>query len=232
MSPSHRYFPLVGAVALGLVHCRAESITVSDGGNPEAAWADTGSVEDTSSRGDTGSTAETGPNGDAAGDACLGAPGSGGPRVPSEHRAQATACNPTPGQFPPDAGGPSCSTDADCVPPLIRCLRGSCSYEHCLTDGDCPSQHVCGCSSDYYGGNAPHLNICVPADCHVDADCAAGGYCSPSRGPCGVFEGFYCHKPTDPCVNATTDCASCGGFACVYAPAVGLFVCGGSVCSG
>jgi hypothetical protein len=199
MSQSHRHFPLVGAVALGLVHCGGQSTAGSDGGNPDAG--------------------------------CLGAPGGSGPRVPIEHRAQAKACNPAPGQFMPDAGAASCTTDADCGgvagSTLTNCLRGICSYDQCLTDADCPSQHVCDCEA-----STGRLNFCVPADCHVDSDCAASGYCSPSRGRCGVIEGFYCHKPADPCVNPTTDCAGCGGFACVYAPTVGYFVCGGSVCNG
>jgi hypothetical protein len=68
-------------------------------------------------------------------------------------------------------------------------------------------------------------------NCRVDADCGAGGYCSPSRGRCGVFNGFYCHTSADTCVDPTLDCGSCG-ISCVYTPTVGAFVCGGVVCNG
>jgi hypothetical protein len=158
--------------------------------------------------------------------------------VPTEHRATATACQPTAGPPLPDAGLSACTADSDCAgdgayTPFGHCLHGVCSFDQCLTDSDCTGG-VCGCSTDYYGGNAAyHPNICVAANCRVDSECGAGGYCSPSRGRCGTFEGFYCHGPSDTCVNPQTDCTSCSsGFSCVYAPTVGAFVCGGSVCNG
>jgi hypothetical protein len=72
----------------------------------------------------------------------------------------------------------------------------------------------------------------VPANCRLDSDCGAGGYCSPSRGTCGTFQGFYCHTPADSCVDPTVDCAGCGQNACTYSPATAAFACGSSVCLG
>jgi hypothetical protein len=49
----------------------------------------------------------------------------------------------------------------------------------------------------------------VPGNCRIDADCGAGGYCSPSAGSdsCGGLGGYYCHTPKDSCIN-DTDCSS------------------------
>jgi hypothetical protein len=159
--------------------------------------------------------------------------------VPTEHRPTATACNPTANQPPlPDAGVSSCTSNADCATDgsytlYSSCLHGRCSFDACLTDADCGPNAVCACSTDYYGGNAAyHPNVCVAANCHTDGDCGTGGYCSPSRGYCGSFQGFYCHTPADTCVNATTDCQSCGENACIYSPAIGIFGCGTSICAG
>jgi hypothetical protein len=116
----------------------------------------------------------------------------------------------------------------------VKCLQGRCLYDACLTDSDCPSGQACSCASDYYGGNGSvKLNICVPANCHVDSDCGADGYCSPSPGGCGTYQGFYCHTKKDTCVDPTKDCAGCtSSNACTYSPAAGYFVCGSSVCNG
>jgi hypothetical protein len=185
-----------------------------------------------------GGDAYVNPGGDAGGDACPGTPGvSSRGEVPSEHRPIAKVCDPGVAPPVPDGGLAACTTDADCAGDAgtyvaySHCLHGVCSFDACLTDSDCPNA-VCGCAADYYGGNiAFHPNVCVTGNCRTDADCGAGGYCSPSRGRCGSYEGFYCHGVADTCVNATTDCASCG-LACVYAPTAGAFVCGGSICNG
>jgi hypothetical protein len=175
---------------------------------------------------------------DAGGDACPGTPGvSTKGEVPTEHRATAKTCDPSTAPPGPDGGLAACTTDADCAGDagaynaFSHCLHGLCSFDQCLTDSDCPNA-VCGCAADYYGGNvAFHPNVCVTGNCRTDADCGAGGACSPSRGRCGTYEGFYCHGAADSCVNATTDCGSCG-YACVYAPTAGAFVCGGAICNG
>jgi hypothetical protein len=74
-------------------------------------------------------------------------------------------------------------------------------------------------------------NRCVPGDCRVDADCGSGGYCSPSLGACGAFEGYYCHSSADACVDERIDCPGSPA-RCQYDPAVGHFVCGNGACSG
>jgi hypothetical protein len=163
-------------------------------------------------------------------------PGPGG-RVPAEHRPQAVACLPSTRAPQLDGGGASCTTDAECAGDagalFSHCLRGRCAFDACLDDADC-GNGVCGCSTDYYGGNgAFHPNVCVSANCHVDSDCGAGGYCSPNRGRCGVFEGFYCHRPSDACYNAIECAGTTGPNACLYTPTVGAFICAaGAICNG
>ena len=123
-----------------------------------------------------------------------------------------------------------CANDAGSL--FTTCLQGRCSFDQCLTDGDCGNGDACVCASDYYGGNtAYHANVCVPANCHVDTDCGPGGYCSASHGYCGSFQGFYCHSKADTCVDETKDCVGCGN-ACVYSPMVGAFTCGTNICAG
>jgi hypothetical protein len=157
-------------------------------------------------------------------------------KIPSEHRAQAVACQPTAAAPKPPGGGMACASDADCAGDAATlfsyCLRGRCAFDQCLTDADCHGG-VCGCSTDYYGGNiAYHPNICVPSNCHVDSDCGPDGYCSPNRGHCGTFEGFFCHHPADACYDAS-ECPGPGPHACQYAPTVGAYVCSlAAVCNG
>jgi hypothetical protein len=156
---------------------------------------------------------------------------------PKDHRPQAVPCPPTATAPSPPGGGAACATDGDCAGDAGRglfthCLRGRCAFDACLADGDCAGgRGVCGCSTDYYGGNAAyHPNICVAASCHQDADCGAGGFCSPTRGLCGVFEGFYCHRPSDSCYN-DWECVPSG--ACVYSPMAGAWACAqGPSCNG
>lgn len=157
--------------------------------------------------------------------------GGGGPTcAPASHRAVAVTCAPTNYPVPGDAGPASCATDADCTASgsgLTTCRAGQCVYDECLTDGDCANGGVCGCSTDYYGGNAQyHPNVCVPADCHVDGDCGTNGVCAPSIGYCGSFEGFHCGSST---------AGSCGASdqSCNFSSEVGRFACGAaSVCNG
>jgi hypothetical protein len=172
-----------------------------------------------------------------------GCPGSGPSNAgtlaaPPSHRAQATACS-TPGPANCDIGdagaGASCSNDSDCAAPdgsftwYTFCLHGTCATDECITDSDCASNEVCNCASDSgYGGSVCHVNRCLPANCHVDADCGPGGFCTPSVGYCGGILGFYCHKPTDPCLDPSVDC-HCPGLsvpACVYSPQGANWVCG------
>jgi len=223
-APSGRILLLLAASAAAVVACDSRSLDNRGDGSPGGSRGGGGG-------GGTGSV-------DASSDACSGTVGAiTRGHVPTEHRATAVACSPsTRAPAPPDAGLMSCTSDADCATDAAftyfnACLHGTCSFDQCLTDADCGTG-VCACASDYYGGNAAyHPNVCVRGNCQVDADCGPGGYCSPSHGYCGSFEGFYCHGPSDTCVDSTADCGGCGN-ACLYAPTVGAFVCGTNICAG
>jgi len=147
----------------------------------------------------------------------------------------------------PDGGATSCASNADCGgdagSQFPSCLSGQCSFDACLTDSDCPSHHVCACSSDYYGGNGEyHANVCVPSNCQVDSDCGATGYCSPTvDASCGSRSGvvgYYCHGADDDCTN-DSDCSGAndggptqGPGYCAWQPTVGKWACSYGVCSG
>ena len=67
----------------------------------------------------------------------------------------------------------------------------------------------------------------MPGNCHVDANCGVGGYCSPSYTGtgCGSLGGYYCHTPSDQCID-DTDCGSGGGLSvCTYDQSVGYWMC-------
>ncbi len=162
--------------------------------------------------------------------------------VPQEHRPAPVACGPTDNgaDTSRDGGGISCSSPFDCNGDAATldpasCLGGTCTYDQCLTDADCPTGALCLCSSEAGGGDIRHFNECVPAACHIDSDCGVGEYCSPSRGYCGGVSGFYCHGPRDTCADPTTDCPCVEGPtspSCVYAPQVGNWVCATLFCMG
>jgi hypothetical protein len=155
--------------------------------------------------------------------ACSGGGGGGGAAcAPASHRATASACAAT--QIPAlaDAGPPSsCATDADCATAgseYTHCLSGTCSFDECLSDADCANGGVCGCSTEYYGGNAAyHPNVCVSASCHVDSDCGSGGVCAPTLGTCGSLDSFHCGSASAPACGTDS--------ACGYSDEVGRFTC-------
>ena len=156
--------------------------------------------------------------------------GSGGSCAPAQHRAVAVACPMTSYPVPTDAGPASCATDADCEAQgsgLTTCRANRCAVDACQSDSDCANGGVCGCSTDYSGGNAQyHPNICVPATCHVDSDCGDNGVCAGSVGYCGSYEGFQCGSSTAPACGASDQ-------SCNYSPEVGQFTCSAApVCNG
>jgi hypothetical protein len=67
---------------------------------------------------------------------------------------------------------------------------------------------------------------CVSGNCHIDANCGPGGYCSPSYGTqgCGGLAGYYCHTPTDQCID-DTDCTDGGYSVCAYSSATNRWEC-------
>jgi hypothetical protein len=197
-------------------------------------------LNSTGTGGATATGGAIGTGGSPAG-GCSGSANHNTAEVPSLHRATAIACAPsTRAPAPPDGGLLSCTRNADCAADgaatiFGTCLHGQCSFDQCLTDADCGATDVCVCANDSYGGNAQyHANFCVPANCRVDSDCGPGGYCSPSPSYCGSYSGYYCHTAADSCIDAIKDCSACTtvGPACIYAPAVGAFMCGSAICAG
>jgi hypothetical protein len=184
------------------------------------------------------------PAGDAAsnGSAILG-------RTPANHRANSIQCGqPAPAgtcacngtcPTPSYQGQWACASDGDCADAGIngRCAGYlgpagcGCTYDQCVGDIDCPAGQTCAChGAPYMFGSG---NMCVPGNCHVDADCGTGGYCSPSPAlPCNMNGrdlfcqgvGYYCHTPKDECVD-DSDCQGVGFAGCVYDPSPGYWKC-------
>jgi hypothetical protein len=202
---------------------------IAGGNTGGIAGGNTGGIAGGNTGGIAGGTTGGNPGGTGACQGTLGAPTPG--EVPTDHRAAATACSPTTIYAPPDGGPPACATDADCAggTQFQHCLHGVCSVDNCLSDSDCTNA-VCACFSGGPTGTV-FRNVCVSGNCRTDADCGSDGYCSPSRGYCGAYQGYYCHGPSDTCINAKTDCGTCSA-SCLYAPTVGAFVCGAPTCAG
>lgn len=129
--------------------------------------------------------------------------------------------------------GQSCSVDADCgtIGPLLgRCLNGQCGADQCLTDGDCPTGQMCGCSSDFHAC-CTQTNRCIPSGCRVDGDCGENGVCSASIGYCGSLDGYYCHTAADRC-HTDADCDAANPI-CNYIATLGYWTCQSApLCSG
>jgi hypothetical protein len=187
-------------------------------------------------------------------------PGAGPPPAalgaPAVHRDVASMCPDTRGAgVTSDAGGPDagfpgeCASDADCtqgkngrcLPPQGNLRADLCSYDDCANDADCPGGKVCTCGTPIgqNGSDGTPIrtgNRCVPANCHLDADCGAGGFCSPTVDTtCGSrsgIVGYYCHTPSDECVK--DDQCTDGGLPgyCAYDPMKAHWVCEYGFCAG
>jgi hypothetical protein len=134
---------------------------------------------------------------------------------PERHRGAPAACQPNDAADPTeeeiqevvDSGGiPDCLTDADCggngqcifyetYNPFIECFHDS-----CLTDDDCEGG-VCLCGEGYRG----HNNVCIHAECEVNANCGADNWCGISENDCGMGTGAYCMTCDDEC-SVDGDC--------------------------
>lgn len=167
-------------------------------------------------------------------------------RVPRQHRATRAAC---PTDRPPSTctggGAPAaCTVDGDCTMGRNgRCVGNPhdgcrCNYDTCSDDSACMTGGPCACRLSTRG--AAGANVCLPGNCQIDADCGAGGYCSPTFGSCGEYSGvvgYRCHTPQDECVD-DEDCAGVdAGFLgqrpyCMYAQEVGHWRCSNSACAG
>jgi hypothetical protein len=98
----------------------------------------------------------------------------------------------------------------------------------CMRDSDCGSGHVCACAGTAY---ASLMNTCVTSNCVIDADCGSGGWCSPSEtegGACAWLAGYFCHTPSDTCINDSECVGSPGPAHCIYD--TGAWHCGHLFC--
>jgi hypothetical protein len=138
-----------------------------------------------------------------------------------------------------DGGIITCASDTDCPPcqngqpdrchAVPQTLHGPwCICDQCNTDQDCGAGSVCVCNQRGWSSGS-YQNACVPAQCQVDADCGPGGFCSPSPGPCGAIQGYYCHTAADPCWSSA-DCPA--GNVCLRSSATGAWGCGTVLCGG
>jgi hypothetical protein len=115
--------------------------------------------------------------------------------------------------------------------PCAASSGDSMGSDECLTDGDCGAAMACACAGTTFEYAHGTRNLCVPAGCHIDADCGAGGSCSPSVGDCGTFYGtqlYACHSSDDEC-GSDADCSD--GY-CEFNPAVSHWTCGNQFCAG
>ena len=161
-------------------------------------------------------------------------------RVPKQHRPAAAACAPSKGSGTPCGGGGTgeCGTDADCKSGTNgHCAQSGggaiicrCFYDTCVNDSDCSGANgVCACQGTPYQGIT---NSCASdGNCKLDADCGAGGYCSPSEstGCGGGLAGYFCHVAGDECLDddeCTVD-ASAGSQVCAYDFATKHWKCAG-----
>ena len=173
--------------------------------------------------------------------------------APENHRAAPKACDGTrplePVSLPPGSTHPhvKCTTHEECTAGKNgRCLGNNhdgwqCTYDACETDADCSGgAKLCECE----GGFRSDHNVCLTAECHVDADCAptsaacGTGFCSPSLGSCGHYTkavGYFCHTAKDECTN-DSDCEGRGQFGqkpyCKFEPSVGFWKCSTQECAG
>lgn len=236
---------LVG-VAFGVLACGGHARgTASDGGSNAGSGHATGN--------DAGNGHATG-NDAGSGHATGNDAGVSPERVPAKHRAAGVSCaqqraavNLTPmdaGCSPPDSGICqdlfSCSQDSDCTNgDNGRCGQSAapfrdslCSYDECFSDTDCSGNAPCECRA---ASSSAAANTCLSAgNCRIDADCGAGGYCSPSvpldfcfcpspalcgpddscsPGPCSCGDscghGYFCHTRADTCLD-DSDCGNSG----------------------
>jgi hypothetical protein len=121
------------------------------------------------------------------------------------------------------------------VPTVHRTVPEACATssgdsfgaDECLVDTDCADGGVCSCAGNTFEYAHSTRNICVAANCRVDADC--GAYmCSPSNGDGGPFygvQGYYCHTSQDACTR-DSECIQNGrqGY-CMFAAQVGHWTC-------
>ena len=176
--------------------------------------------------------------------------------APLQHRSTSASCPAQRGPAPSCTGtmcSTSCSSDSQCTDGVNgRCFPweglvglGGCSYDECFTDSNCGSKIPCLCRASSTDNSA---NVCdVAGNCAVDSDCGPGGYCSPSvqilpgqpPNVCWGSAPYYCHTPSDLCVN-DSDCAPLDAgpatlgrptYPCAYNPQANRWECTQAVCA-
>jgi hypothetical protein len=193
-----------------------------------------------------------GPGAVSYGDAAFGASVDTGDASPANHRPTHASCPSQRGPGPSGqpyfasdaASSTACASDSQCTSgtngrcfpsePLVA--AGGCSYDECFTDSDCGSGTPCVCRASATDDTA---NVCDPGgNCVVDSDCGPNGYCSPSTQSCYETPGpYFCHTPSDTCVN-DSDCDAvdagkdeCDSFAfCAYDGDAGHWGCVATFC--
>ena len=164
---------------------------------------------------------------------------------PDSHRPEAVTCDRERPfyEIPVEASGwgapMDCTTHEECTDGENgRCTGNShdgwrCTYDSCFEDADCGST-VCACDGGWRSGS----NTCLGGNCQVDADCGAGGWCSPSMSECGLYggvTGYWCHTPEDTCTD-DSDCPGTGDFGgpgyCMFSQTLGHWECSYSQCAG
>ncbi len=146
-------------------------------------------------------------------------------------RPQAVACGDSAAQGGAGGEGPlpraprdvECESDVDCAPydrgfcsssltgSTLNFLGGGGGWgpdfclSGCATNDDCEAGRTCVCNGEDGG-------VCVPSNCHTDADCGEGALCASVDQGCGSL-GFLCQTDADTC-GASRDCED-GDF-CAY----------------
>jgi hypothetical protein len=100
---------------------------------------------------------------------------------------------------------------------------------------DCGTVTACECRDPATLG----ANTCVQGDCRTDADCGAGGFCSPSAvtldpscsfGISAGSIGYFCHTPHDACIDDTDCPQSPGPQICLFDVAATHWTCRQEMC--
>ena len=131
-------------------------------------------------------------------------------------------------------------TNGRCLPPQGNIAGDFCSYDECATDAECTGGAVCLCGASLGtvgtdGTPTRTGNRCVKSGCRLDADCGAGGFCSPTYdtfcGPRNGVQGYDCHTPNDECTN-DDQCTEGGAGYCAFQPTLGRWKCSYGFCAG
>lgn len=234
---------LVAMVAVSaLWACGGQTLGVpsgGDGGSSSSSGSSSGGSSGGSSSGSSGgSSSSSGGSSSSSGGSGSSSGGVDAGRVPTNHRPNDSECTApaAPGNCPGGGGlpgacdaDPQCTSGSDgrCIQPSSGVAQGcQCTYDACADDAACPMDQTCACHGSPYTDSQG--NTCVAGNCRVDADCGAGGYCSPSSlmAICGYsLAGYYCHTPMDQCTD-DSDCSTAQGPAiCAYSTATSRWQC-------